>query len=108
RGYLSYYILDFHGNRKGYLKVYLVRRIRTGELKKRRKKRKKKERGKGEEQERGRRRKKKKRKGDKKKRKERERWTTNNRFMYEDMVRFFGGVVIRQQRHIEELEKEIT
>ena len=24
------------------------------------------------------------------------------------MVRFFGGVVIRQQRHIEELEKEIT
>jgi len=42
------------------------------------------------------------------KRKEGERWTPNNRFMYEDMVRFFGGVVIRQQRHIEELEKEIT
>ena len=41
------------------------------------------------------------------KRKEGERWTPNNRFMYEDMVRFFGGVVIRQQRHIEELEKEI-
>lgn len=42
------------------------------------------------------------------KRKEGERWTPDNRFMYEDIVRFFGGVIIRQQRHIEELEKDIT
>lgn len=42
------------------------------------------------------------------KRKEGERWTPNNRFMYEDIVRFFGGVIIRQQRHIEELERDIT
>ena len=28
--------------------------------------------------------------------------------MYEDIVRFFGGVVIRQQRHIENLERDIT
>ena len=31
------------------------------------------------------------------KRKEGERWTPENRFMYEDIVRFFGGVVIRYQ-----------
>ena len=42
------------------------------------------------------------------KRKEGERWTPDNRFMYEDIVRFFGGVVIRQQRHIENLERDIT
>ena len=42
------------------------------------------------------------------KRKEGERWTPNNRFMYEDIVRFFGGVVIRQQRHIEALQKDIN
>ncbi len=42
------------------------------------------------------------------KRKEGERWTPENRFMYEDIVRFFGGVIIRQQRHIEELERDIT
>lgn len=29
RGYLSYYISDFHGVRKGYSKVYLGKRIRT-------------------------------------------------------------------------------
>ena len=28
--------------------------------------------------------------------------------MYEDIVRFFGGVVIRQQRHIEALQKDIN
>lgn len=39
RGYLSYYISDFHGVRKGYSKVYLGKRIRTGELTKRGKKR---------------------------------------------------------------------
>ena len=42
------------------------------------------------------------------KRKEGERWTPNNRFMYEDIVRFFGGVVIRQQRHIEALQEDIN
>lgn len=42
------------------------------------------------------------------KRKDGERWTPDNRFMYEDIVRFFGGVIIRQQRHIEELERDIT
>ena len=42
------------------------------------------------------------------KRKEGERWTPENRFMYEDIVRFFGGVVIRQQRHIEALQKDIN
>ena len=42
------------------------------------------------------------------KRKEGERWTPENRFMYEDIVRFFGGVVIRQQRYIEALQKDIN
>ena len=42
------------------------------------------------------------------KRKEGERWTPENRFMYEDIVRFFGGVVIRQQRHIEALQEDIN
>lgn len=28
--------------------------------------------------------------------------------MYEDIVRFFGGVVIRQQRHIEALQEDIN
>ncbi len=28
--------------------------------------------------------------------------------MYEDIVRFFGGVVIRQQRYIEALQKDIN
>ena len=42
------------------------------------------------------------------KRKEGERWTPHNRFKNEDIGRFFGGVVIRQQRHIENLERDIT
>ena len=42
------------------------------------------------------------------KRKEGERWTPNNRFMYEDIVRFFGGVVMRKHSNIEEIQKDIT
>lgn len=37
-----------------------------------------------------------------------ERWTPDNRFMYEDIIRFFGSVVIQQQRHMEQLELKIN
>ncbi|MDO5145608.1 MAG: hypothetical protein Q4D60_01250 [Eubacteriales bacterium] len=39
--------------------------------------------------------------------KEGERWTPNNRFMYEDIVRFFANVVVRQQETIEGLKGEV-
>lgn len=34
-------------------------------------------------------------------------WTPDNRFMYEDIIRFFGNILVEQEKHIVALEKDM-
>lgn len=34
-------------------------------------------------------------------------WTPDNRFMYEDIIRFFGNLIVEQEKHLVALEKDM-